>query len=172
MSNRESILDKIRALMSKTAENGCTEHEALAALDKARAMMDAYEVTEADLALSKAESAILRKEPEGSKDPHSIKAYMASAVAQFCDCKVWRNGGGGLTFCGLNSDARFATWLLDNLTSFVQAELTKHLMGSIAPNGDRPLIINGFVGGCTRRISERLRELCQQSAVVATSNGT
>src|SRR6476660_3391736 len=50
--NRDSLVEKIRALMSKTIENGCTEHEALAALDKTRAMMDAYEVTEADLQLT------------------------------------------------------------------------------------------------------------------------
>jgi hypothetical protein len=50
MNDRNSLLDKIRALMSKTAENGCTEHEALAALDKARALMDAYEVTASSVA--------------------------------------------------------------------------------------------------------------------------
>ena len=32
--NRDSLLDKIRALMSKTVDNGCTEAEALAALTK------------------------------------------------------------------------------------------------------------------------------------------
>ena len=33
MNDRNGLLDKIRAPMSKTAENGCTEHEALAALE-------------------------------------------------------------------------------------------------------------------------------------------
>jgi hypothetical protein len=167
---RDSLLDKIRALMSKTVANGCTEHEALAALDKARAMMDAYEVTDADLQLSKAESAILRKEPPGSKDLHGIKRGMATAVAKFCDCKVWRSPE-GLTFCGLKSDAQFATWLLDNLTQFVKAELMQHLIGSIASNSERRLVINGFVIGCTSRISARLNELCARSetAVVNTN---
>jgi hypothetical protein len=44
--NRDNLIQQIRALMNKTVTNGCTEPEALAALDKARAMMDAYEVTE------------------------------------------------------------------------------------------------------------------------------
>ena len=126
MNDRTSLLDKIRALMSKTAENGCTEHEAFAALDKARALMDAYEITDAELQLTKAETAILRSEPPGSRDPHNIKRGMASAVARFCDCKVWRSNT-GLVFCGLQSDAQFATWLLDNLTQFVQAEMVRHL---------------------------------------------
>jgi Protein of unknown function (DUF2786) len=33
MTNRDMLLEKIRALLSKTAANGCTEAEALAALD-------------------------------------------------------------------------------------------------------------------------------------------
>ena len=169
MNDRNSLLDKIRALMSKTAENGCTEHEALAALDKARALMDAYEITDTELQLTKAELAILRSEPPGSRDPHGIKRGMASAVARFCDCKVWR-GSNGLVFCGLQSDAQFATWLLDNLTSFVQAELVKHLMGNIGDTGERRLVIASFAMGCTARISGRLNALCDQSAKVAGNN--
>src|ERR1035437_9034590 len=110
--NRESLLDKIRALMSKTVDNGCTEAEALSALDKARAMMDAYEVSEEDLQLSKEEKAVLRTEPPGTRDPHGIKNALAMSVAKFCDCEVWKSKN-GLTFCGLKSDAQFATWLLD-----------------------------------------------------------
>jgi len=50
----EKTLNKIRALLAKTIENGCTEAEAMAAIEMARAMMDAYEVTEADLNEAKA----------------------------------------------------------------------------------------------------------------------
>jgi hypothetical protein len=166
----ESLLGKIKALLNKTVENGCTEAEALAALGKARAIMDAYEVTEADLQLSREESAVLRAEPPGSKDPHGIKSALATSVAKFCDCEVWKSTN-GLVFCGLPSDAQFATWLLDNLTSFVQGELVNHLIGCIVPKGQRRFIINGFVAGCARRISERISALCQQSATDASSNG-
>jgi hypothetical protein len=167
--NRDGLLDKIRALLSKTTGNGCTKHEALAALAKARAMMDAYEVTEEDLKLSAAETAILRKEPPGSRDQHGIKSGLAVAIGRFCDCKVWR-GTDGLEFCGLQSDVQFSMWLLEALTSFVQAELVKHLMGSIARRGDRRRIINGFTIGCTQQISERLNKLCNQSEAAAASN--
>jgi hypothetical protein len=169
--NRDNLLGKIRALLSKTAENGCSEAEAMAALDKARAMMDAYEVTEDDLALTKAEKAVFRTEPDGTRDAHDIKRYLASAVAKFCDCRAWRGHSGALTFCGLPSDAQFATWLLDNLTRFVQAELVNHLRGSLAGRGERRLVITGFVMECTARISERLAALCKQSETVATNNG-
>jgi hypothetical protein len=75
-----------------------------------------------------------------------------------------------LVFCGLPSDAQFATWLLDTLTAFVQAEIVKHLMEVDPSKEDRREVINGFVLGCTERISQRLDELCAQSATVATSN--
>jgi Protein of unknown function (DUF2786) len=68
-TEREGLLDKIRALLAKTVAAGCTESEALAALSKGRALMDAHCVTEAELKLTKEEKAILRREPRGSKDP-------------------------------------------------------------------------------------------------------
>jgi Protein of unknown function (DUF2786) len=168
--NRDAMIDKVKALMSKTVINGCTEHEALAALDMARALMDAYELTEADLQLTKDEEAILRSEPPGSLDPHKIKFMLLRAVAAFSGCKAWK-GPEGLVFCGLPADARLATWLLDTLAAFVQAELARHLMGCVAPKGERRSVINGFVTGCCGRISKRLNTLCTQSVSATTSNG-
>jgi Protein of unknown function (DUF2786) len=167
---RDSLVDKIRALMSKTVENGCTEQEALAALAKARALMDAHEITDSELQLTKEESAVLRREPKGSKDPHGIKRGLAVAVSKFTDCRCWRSAD-GLTFCGLPSDARFATWLLDSLTTFVRGELVNHLMTDISAGADRRVVCNSFAAGCTSRISARLVELIAGSAAVANSNG-
>jgi len=93
-TQRETLLTKIRALLSKTIENGATEAEALSALDKARAMMDVYEVADAELALTKEEKAILLYEPLDSTDPHRIKWGLSVAVAKNCDCEVWRNYDG------------------------------------------------------------------------------
>jgi hypothetical protein len=167
--NREKMLDKIRALLSKTTESGCTEEEYLAALAKARALMDAYEITEADLQLTKEEGVVLRKEMTGT-DPHHIKWSLSRAVGEFCDCRAWRDGEGKLVFMGLASDTQFATWLLDHLAGFVLAELADHLMGDIAIGIPRRKIINGFVDGITWRISERLRELCKPPAAASTNS--
>ena len=46
MADRNSIIEKIKALLAKTTANGATEAEMLAALDKAAAMRDAYDITE------------------------------------------------------------------------------------------------------------------------------
>jgi Protein of unknown function (DUF2786) len=168
-TQREGLLEKIRGLLAKTLDNGCMESEAMAALDKARAMMDAYAVSESELNLTKKERAVLRREPPGTKDPHRIKWYLTSAVARFCGCRGWRENRAQV-FRGLPSDAQFATWLLDALTAFVQAEIAEHLIEVSPSKEDRREAIKGFVLGCTERISQRLDELCAQSATVATSN--
>jgi hypothetical protein len=165
--NREKMLDKIRALLSKTTENGCTEGEYLAALAKARALMDAYEITEADLQLTKEEGVVLRKGT--GTDPHHIKWSMSRAVSEFCDCKAWRDRDGKLVFLGLASDTQFAAWLLDHLAGFVLTELADHLMGDIAIGMPRRKVVNGFVDGVTWRISERLRELCKPPAAASAN---
>jgi hypothetical protein len=172
-TEREGVLTKIRALLAKTLEAGCTEGEAMAALEKAQAMKDAYAVTEAELNLTKEEKAVLRREPPGTKDPHRIKWFLSYGVSQFCNCESWRqrrDKGGGMVFCGLPSDAQFASWLLDTLADFVQAELVNHLMEAAPSNEDRREAIRGFVIGCTDRINERLVELCKRSEAVASSN--
>jgi hypothetical protein len=61
--------------------------------------MDAYEITETDLQLTKEEGVVLRREMTGT-DPHHIKGNMSLAVAQFCDCTVWRDRDGTFVFLG------------------------------------------------------------------------
>jgi hypothetical protein len=84
---RENLLDKMRALLTETRENGCTEAEELAALAKVRAMRDAYCVTDDELQLAKDEVAVLHDVAADVNDPHKIKMRLAYAVAQFCE--IW-----------------------------------------------------------------------------------
>ena len=173
-ANREQVAERIKALMSKTVDRGCTEEEAMAALDKARALMDAYEITEAELQLTKEETAVLRSEPPNSLDPHNIKFHLMGAVADFCSCQAWqlrKREGKAITFCGLPSDVQLAIWLLDHLTGFIQAELANHLIATLPPKSERRRVITGFVRGYCERISDRLSDLHAKSAAAATSNG-
>jgi hypothetical protein len=168
LSPREQLIRKIKALLAKKVENGCTEEEYLSSLAMARAMIDAHEVTEDELQLTKKEGVVLRKDAAGT-DPHHIKWNMSLAVAQFCDCKAWLDHDKKLVFVGLVSDTHLAAWLLDHLAAFVQVELVDHLMSDIAVGVQRRKVINGFVGGVTCRISERLRELCKKPAATSAN---
>lgn len=166
--NRERLYDKIRALLNKTTEHGCTEAEALAALTKARAMMDAYEVTPEDLKLAKDLAAIL-KDCDTTDDKHGIARYLVKSVAMFCDCDGWRRGD-KFVFCGSPADVQLADWMHRHLIDFVQGELANYLMQCDYPRGMRRRMINGFVIGCTGRILSRVNELVARSKRVAASN--
>ena len=49
IQDTSKIIDKIRALMAKTLENGCTQAEAEAAAQKVAALMAVYQLNEADV---------------------------------------------------------------------------------------------------------------------------
>jgi hypothetical protein len=174
MMNRNAIVEKIKALLSKTKENGCTEEEELSALAKARAWIDAHEITDDELQLSREERAILHDESEvDARDTNKIKWYLSRAVAHYCNVRIYRDRSkAGLTFVGFKSDIDFATWLLDHLSDFVHDALFEFLLDCLAPEGkERKEEIRGFVIGCTGRISARLIEMCDQTKTERTTNG-
>ena len=176
MSNRQNILSKIRAMMAKTVENGCTEAEAMAALSMAQAMMDAYEVTEADLNEVKTESAI-KDTMNDMRDPHHIRAHICVAISRFTHTKVWRNEFKSqkfkYNFVGLRSDVDFAMWLTETLTMFVQKELKNYIWDNgytSLPPAEKRVVTNGFVFGACNRISTRLNELVMAATTSNNKN--
>jgi hypothetical protein len=174
MTDRNSIIEKIKALLAKTREHGCTEEEELTALAKARAWIDAHEITDGELQLSREEKAILHDESEAdARDTHQIKWRLCLAVERYCNVRIYRDRSkAGLTFVGFKSDIDFAAWLLGHLADFVHDALFEFLLDCLAPEGkERKEEIRGFVIGCTERVSARLIGMCDQSKTERTTNG-
>src|SRR5260370_23622398 len=88
---REKRIDQIKALFSKTTENGATEAEMLAAFDKAAAMMDAYDISDEEVQLTKAEAAMQHADPPDLKDPHNIKWRLTYSIGNFCNVELYRS---------------------------------------------------------------------------------
>lgn len=84
----DGLKSRIQALRAKTIDNGCTENEALAAAAKVAELLDRY-----DLSLSDVE---LREAPceQRAFETHRKKRVpldaCIGAIANFCDCRVWR----------------------------------------------------------------------------------
>lgn len=157
--NRAALIAKIKALLAKTVANGCTEAEAFAALEKARAMMAEYAIGDDDLSFG-GEQCV--REGRVAADRDRIRQSLAAGVAAFCECKTWTGPRfEQINFCGLEGDVGFAHWLLDMSADFVGRELALYLERTWKPGTPRVrrLESNGFVNGCCRRISERLAEL-------------
>jgi hypothetical protein len=158
MPARESIIEKIRSLLSKTVENGCTEAEMLAALDKAAAMRDAYDVTDEELQLTREEKVALHADPADATDPHKLKWRLSYGVRQFCGVEIFRHSGeAGYKFIGLPSDVELACWMLDTLADFVFNALYEHLIGCLAPKSERRTITRSFVEACATALTSALR---------------
>ena len=172
-TSREKLIDKVKALLAKKTESGCTEEEALSSLAMARAWIDTYEIGDDELQLSREEKAILHEETEANaRDTHKIKWQLSHAVERYCNVRIYRDSSkAGLTFVGFRSDIDWATWLIDHLADFVHDKLFEFLLDCLAPEGkERKQEIRGFVFGCTGRISDRLIELCDQSKTARTAN--
>lgn len=156
---RKALIDKIKALLSKTVANGCTEAEAMSALEKARQMMAAHEVDPADIAAGGEECV---RESRTVPDRDRIRERLATAVGEFCGCRAWKGPQfEAVSFFGFEGDALFAHWLLDMLADFVARELAHYLERTWKPGTPRVRRVesNGFVAGCTQRIALRLIEL-------------
>jgi Protein of unknown function (DUF2786) len=174
LTPREKLILKVKALLAKTTESGCTEEEQLSALAKARAMMNTHEISSDELRLSREEKAILHDESEAdARDTHGIKSKLARGVGRFCNVRIYRDSSkAGLTFVGFKSDIDLAAWLLNHLADFVHDALFEFLLDCLAPEGkERKQEIRGFVIGCTERISDRMVEMCDQSKTACTTNG-
>jgi Protein of unknown function (DUF2786) len=174
MTKRESMIEKIKALLSKTTENGCTEAEMMTALSMAQALQDTYVISAEELQLAKDEAAVLGDSMPDPNDPHNIRWQIGWVVGKFCGCKAWAHRltrRKHIKFCGAPADVELAVWMLEHLTDFVSDQLVRHLMTSIAPRKEHRRVIKEFIIGCVDRIGERVSELCAQSEAVRTSNG-
>jgi Protein of unknown function (DUF2786) len=158
---RDELLAKIKALLSKTIDAGCTEGEAMAALQKAQAMIDIHDVTDEELALTKEEKA--RAQYFEDRDPNGVKRGLAYAVHKFTGTRGWTSRKDGKrAMCGLPADVEFAEWLLDALDGFVKREYVRYAITNATGDGnERRTAMHNFVVGCTQRISERLLELAE-----------
>lgn len=170
---REAMLNRVRHLLNKTVENGATESEHLAALRKANAMIEAYVITDEELALSKEEKINLHVYEDPS-DPHKIKWRLLAALGQFCHIEAWRKGrakNGHYEFLGADSDVEWARWLLDHLTAQVTEWLVDHLCSSLAPPSERRRVIRDFVIGATSTLSDAMIEMATEAESARTGNG-
>jgi hypothetical protein len=151
--DRKSIAARIRALLSKTVDKGCTEQEALAAAAKAKELMDRYQV---DLSETELEDEGFAKGTAESAENRRFNAqdWIVNAIAAYCDVKCWRTQVGSrkwrYVFFGLRSDVEFANWLLKGLEAFIWQKADEF--------GGLYLDKRNFAMGCANRISQRLRE--------------
>jgi hypothetical protein len=149
-TQRAKIFTKIEALMSKTTAAGATEEEAASAAEKARELIEKYQVDLGAEAVRR-EGFVLRDiRLDGYMYPFT--RCISYAVGRFAEVKIWFMRASGLPntcwILGLRSDVELAVHLIESLTAQALVGVAK------VPGKDR----HGFVIGAGASISKRLME--------------
>lgn len=186
-TEREKVAVRIRALLAKTKENGCSEGEAMAAALKARELADKYQINLSETELE-AEGVVQGTAEAPAARKFDLQPYLVGPIADFTDCRTWRTTvyvteDGELAdgpwngeaeerwqFLGLQSDVEFAFWLLVHLEDFIWDKADAY----VDEHGGGWLETKTFAVGCLTRIAERLREESSKrrlAAPVVTSTG-
>jgi hypothetical protein len=119
---------RIQALRAKTVDNGCTEDEALSAAAKVAELLDRYDLSLTDIDIR--EAPCERREYETYRKKRIPLDDCIGAVANFCDCRVWREknqaGESRYVFFGLRSDIEVAHYLTELIDAAVRSELGRY----------------------------------------------
>jgi hypothetical protein len=164
---REKILVKVRALLARTADRGCTEAEASAALEKANELMAEYDISFADAQELKDEVKFGARRASYADPTKKRKFFheavrIYTAIGRYYDCECWRDRQSGeIVFFGTASDTNFAHYLLTSLIAVGETEWKK-----FAASEDAELsglhgksLRSSFFFGYVSRLIKRLDEL-------------
>jgi uncharacterized protein DUF2786 len=160
-----AVLDKlkmrIQALRAKTVDNGCTEDEALSAAAKVAELLDRYDLSLTDVEIR--EAPCERREYETHRRKRIPLDDCIGAVANFCDCRVWREknlaGESRYVFFGLRSDIEVAHYLTELIDTAVRFELGRYKTTSDYQrfrHGERHMANASFTLGMVASIADKL----------------
>ena len=109
----DGLKTRIQGLRAKTTDNGCTEAEALLAAVKVAELLDRYDLSLTDVEIRNAQCE--QREYETPRKKRIPLDDCIGAIANFCDCRVWREknpaGESRYVFFGLRSDIEVARYL-------------------------------------------------------------
>ena len=131
----DKLRTRIQGLRAKTIDNGCTEGEALAAAAKVAELLDRHDLSLTDVEIR--EAPCERREYETHRKKRIPLDDCIGAIAEFCDCRVWREknpaGEGRYVFFGLRSDVEVAHYLTEVIDTAVRSELGRYKTGAGLP---------------------------------------
>ncbi|MDO8605649.1 MAG: DUF2786 domain-containing protein [Phaeospirillum sp.] len=115
----DKLKTRLQALRAKTITNGCTEEEALAAAAKVAELLDRHDLSLSDLEIR--EEQCERSAIETNRKQRQPISACIPAIAEYCDCKVWREkdetGRIRYVFFGLRPSIEMAHYVHDVISS-------------------------------------------------------
>ena len=175
LSALDKLKTRIQGLRAKTTDNGCTEDEALSAAAKVAELLDRYDLSLTDVEIR--EAPCERCEYETHRKKRIPLDDCIGAVANFCDCRVWREknqaGEARYVFFGLRSDIEVAHYLTELIDNAVRSELGRYKTSAgyrRFRHQDRHLANSSFTLGMVASIADKL--MAMKAERDAVNNGT
>jgi hypothetical protein len=157
------LMARIQGLRAKTTEQGCTEHEALAAAEKVAELLDRHGLSLGELEF--------RAQPcEGIGIDTSRRRFApidscVPGIAAFFDCRVWTERAEGAplryVFFGLRADVAAAQYLYELVDRAFETETNAFRAGDLYARlaGERRRATNSFQTGMATGINQKLAAL-------------
>jgi hypothetical protein len=171
----DRLKTRIQGLRSKTTDNGCTEAEALLAAAKVAELLNRYDLSLTDVEIR--EAACEQREYETYRKKRVPIDGCIGAIANFCDCRVWREKNqvedARYVFFGLRSDIEVAHYLTEVIDNAVRFELGRYKMSAgyrRFRHQDRHIANSSFTLGMVASIADKLKTMKRERDVV--NNGT
>ena len=171
----DRLKTRIQGLRSKTTDNGCTEAEALLAAAKVAELLDRYDLSLTDIEIR--DAACEQREYETYRKKRVPIDGCIGAIANFCDCRVWREknqvGEARYVLFGLRSDIEVAHYLTEVIDNAVRFELGRYKMSAgyrRFRHQDRHIANSSFTFGMVASIADKLKAMKRVRDVV--NNGT
>jgi hypothetical protein len=168
---------RIKALAEKTVSNGCTEAEAMAAAEMVGRLLERYALSMDEIDLRE-ERCVEVKIPIGGRQRRPIDGCV-TAIARFCDCKVWvaRDGATpSYVFFGFEVDTTLAGYLFNVIDRAMRTELLAYRTGHPRlKSTSLRRASKSFQQGMAARVADRLDELHRErdaSVAAQRSRGT
>ena len=175
LSTVDKLKTRIQGLRAKTTDNGCTEAEALLAAAKVAELLDRYDLSLTDVEIRHAPCE--RREYETHRKKRIPLDDCIGAIANFCDCRVWREknqtGEARYVFFGLRSDIEVAHYLTELIDNAVRSELGRYKTSAgyrRFRHQDRHVANSSFTLGMVASIADKLTAMKAERDAV--NNGT
>ena len=176
----DRLKTRIQGLRSKTTDNGCTEAEALLAAAKVAELLGQYDLSLTDVEIRAAPCE--QREYETHRKKRIPLDACIGAIANFCDCRVWREknqaGEARYVFFGLRSDVEVAHYLTELIDNAVRSELGRYKTSAgyrRFRHQERHVANSSFTLGMVAPIADKLTAMTRERDAVnrdAVNNGT
>ncbi len=160
--DRFKIAARIRALLAKTVENGCTEEEAIAAAAKAGELLARYNLTIDEVQMRETP---FRRHQEFHEDYVGERLWkVADAIAHLTGVRYWTSRAGvipiEISFFGFDHEVEVARYLLEICARAMRQEhLRLNRQFALLVIAARRRKVLPFLDGMVDTLSRRIKEL-------------